>query len=215
VVWEGEAARPISIPIFQSDRRTGPGAARAASGHSCYGPRRPFAARRARHAVGASGRRFLTLSTTLGCSQPARRLRAEGIHGGVCDYSRKATVMSNSLSPRELTVEAEPSPDDIRYLEDSIYAFNVRATGIADGELFGIFLRDDARVVVGGAFGWTWARSCKVRILFVPIHLRNQGHGTKLMRAVEAEAKAHGCRQILLETYDFQAPQFYPRSVSK
>jgi hypothetical protein len=49
--------------------------------------------------------------------------------------------MSNSLSPRELTVEAEPSPDDIRYLEDSIYAFNVRATGIADGKLFGIFLR--------------------------------------------------------------------------
>jgi hypothetical protein len=91
--------------------------------------------------------------------------------------------MSNSLSPRELTVEAEPSPDDIRYLEDSIYAFNVRATGIADGELFGIFLRDDARVVVGGAFGWTWARSCKVRILFVPIHLRNQGHGTNTGRA--------------------------------
>jgi Acetyltransferase (GNAT) domain len=68
------------------------------------------------------------------------------------------------------------------------------------GKLFGIFLRDDARVAVGGAF---------VRTLFVPIHLRNQGHGTKLMQAVEAEAKACGCRQILLETYDFQAPQFY------
>jgi GNAT superfamily N-acetyltransferase len=130
-----------------------------------------------------------------------------GVHRGSC--SRKATVMSNSLSLRELTVEAEPSPDDIQHLEDSIYAFNVRATGISGGKLFGIFLRDDARVAVGGAFGWTWAGTCSVRILFVPIHLRNQGHGTKLMRAVEAEAKARGCRQILLETYDFQAPKFY------
>jgi GNAT superfamily N-acetyltransferase len=136
-------------------------------------------------------------------------MRRREFIAGLCDCSRKATAMSSSLSLRELTAEAEPSPDDIRHLEDSIYAFNVRATGISGGKLFGIFLRDDARVAVGGAFAWTWAGTCSVRILFVPIHLRNQGHGTKLMQAVEAEARACGCRQILLETYDFQAPQFY------
>jgi GNAT superfamily N-acetyltransferase len=117
--------------------------------------------------------------------------------------------MANAPTQRELTVEAEPKPDDIRQLEDSIYAFNVNATGISDGKLFGLFLRDDARVAVGGAFGWTWAGTCSVRILFVPTHLRNQGHGTRLMHAVEAEAKARGCRRIVLETFDFQAPQFY------
>jgi GNAT superfamily N-acetyltransferase len=109
----------------------------------------------------------------------------------------------------ELTIEAEPTPDDIRSLEDSIYAFNVHATGISGGKLFGIFLRDDARVAVGGAFGWTWAGTCSVRVLFVPVHLRKKGHGTRVMRAVEAEALARGCRQILLETFNFQAPRFY------
>jgi hypothetical protein len=35
-------------------------------------------------------------------------------------------VMGNSLS-ENLVVEVEPSPEDIRRLEDSIYAFNVQA----------------------------------------------------------------------------------------
>jgi GNAT superfamily N-acetyltransferase len=72
--------------------------------------------------------------------------------------------------------------------EDGIYAFNVQATGISDGKLFGLFLRDADGVEIGGAHGWTWAKTCYVRILCVPAHMRNQGHGTRLMRAVEAEA---------------------------
>jgi GNAT superfamily N-acetyltransferase len=115
---------------------------------------------------------------------------------------RWTKVMSNPLN-ESLVVEAEPSPDDVRRLEDRIYDFNVQATGISDGKLFGLFLRDAGGVAIGGAHGWTWAKICYVRILFVPAHLRNQGHGTGLMRAVEAEARDRGCERIMLETFDF------------
>ena len=106
-------------------------------------------------------------------------------------------------------IETEPSPEDIRRLEEQIHAFNVQATGISDGKLLALFLREADGATVGGVFGWTWGDSCYVRYLFIPEPLRGEGHGTRLMQAVEAEAKARGCNQIVLETHDFQAPRFY------
>jgi|SRR5271166_2087096 len=118
--------------------------------------------------------------------------------------------MGNSLSTN-LVIETEPKPEDIRLLEDRIYEFNVQATGIADGKLIAAFLRDDKGTTIGGIYGWTWGAACYVRYLYVPAHLRNQGHGSDLMRTVEATARERGCVQIVLETHDFQAPEFYRR----
>jgi ribosomal protein S18 acetylase RimI-like enzyme len=110
-----------------------------------------------------------------------------------------------------VTVETEPRPEDVRLLEERIYEHNVQATGISDGRLFAVFLRDDMDSVVGGIYGWTWGATCYIRYLYIPEHMRRQGHGSRLMRQVEAEASERGCRQIVLETHDFQAPDFYRR----
>ena len=111
----------------------------------------------------------------------------------------------------DIAIEHEPRPEDVRVLEDLLYDFNAAATGIRDGKYLALFLRDGAGRVIGGLFGWTWGATCYVRYLFVPSELRRQGHGSQLMRRVEDEAKVRGCRQIALETHDFQAPEFYRR----
>src|SRR5262245_36628803 len=117
----------------------------------------------------------------------------------------------NDTTDKPLVLETEPDPADIRRLEDLIYNFNVEATGIADGKLLASFVRDGNGTVAGGVYGWTWGETCCIRYLLVPAAMRNQGYGTRLMRAVEAEARARGCAQIVLETHDFQAPAFYRR----
>jgi GNAT superfamily N-acetyltransferase len=111
--------------------------------------------------------------------------------------------------PSDLELEIEPKPEDIQLLEERLYEFNVQTTGIADGKLLASFLRDAEGRVLGGVYGWTWGATCYVRYLFVPAQLRKRGHGSRLMAIVETEASARGCRQIVLETHDFQAPQFY------
>jgi ribosomal protein S18 acetylase RimI-like enzyme len=114
-------------------------------------------------------------------------------------------------SDAELTVETDPPPEDVRFLRDRLNEFNTEATGIADANFLGLFKRAPDGSPLAGAFGWTWGGTCYVRYLFVSENLRRQGQGTLLMRAVESEAKARGCQQIVLETHSFQAPRFYQK----
>jgi ribosomal protein S18 acetylase RimI-like enzyme len=118
--------------------------------------------------------------------------------------------MSNTVRPN-IVMETDPKPEDVRLLEDGLNEFNVQATGVSDGKFLALFLKDNDGATVGGMYGWTWGATCYVRYLYVPAHLRNQGHGSGLMRAVEVEARARGCGQIVLETHEFQAPDFYRR----
>jgi GNAT superfamily N-acetyltransferase len=109
----------------------------------------------------------------------------------------------------KLPLENQPNSSDIQFLEERIHDFNVQATGISDGALFGVFLRGTDGAVIGGADGWTWGGTCYIRHLFVPAPIRKQGHGARLMARIEEEAKVRQCEQIVLETHDFQAPGFY------
>jgi len=52
-----------------------------------------------------------------------------------------------------------PDLDDLRRLEETIYEFNVQATGISDGRPFASFLRDAEKAVIGGISGWTWGKT--------------------------------------------------------
>jgi GNAT superfamily N-acetyltransferase len=108
-----------------------------------------------------------------------------------------------------LVIESDPDPAHARFLDDQLYAFNVQTTGITDDELLAVSLRELDGKVVGGAYGWTWGGTCYIRHLFIPASMRGRGLGARIMRAVEEEAVARRCGQIVLETHDFQAPGFY------
>jgi GNAT superfamily N-acetyltransferase len=105
---------------------------------------------------------------------------------------------------------AEPTPDDVQYLEDRIYEFNSGATGIGDGELLAFFVRASDRIVAG-ICGNTWGGTCELRQFWVEESLRNRGLGTRLFQAAEQEAGKRGCTQIVLMTFSFQALEFYER----
>lgn len=109
----------------------------------------------------------------------------------------------------QLEFEEDPTPDQVRFLEDRLYEFNVDATGIADGRLLAIFVRADDGHILAGLCGHTWGRCCEIRQLWVHESRRGRGIGTTLLAAAEDEARRRGCDQILLTTHSFQAPALY------
>lgn len=109
-----------------------------------------------------------------------------------------------------LIIEDAPSDADVAAIEERIAAFNIATAGYNDYRPLAIFVRDDAGAIVAGLTGYTWGGVLKVEYLWVHEALRRQGYGTRLMRAAEEEAHARGCRQAVLDTHSFQAPDFYP-----
>lgn len=111
----------------------------------------------------------------------------------------------------DLLIEAHPDPRDLDFLEDQINAYNIAVTGIVDWYPLAIFERDEAGQIVAGINGGIWGGYLEIKNLWVCEARRGQGLGRQLLLAAEQEARARGCGQVLLDTHDFQAPEFYKK----
>lgn len=96
-------------------------------------------------------------------------------------------------------------------LEAEINAFNVAATGYADGAVLNIAARGDGGQLCGGLSGWTWGGCGFIEFLWVRGDHRGSGLGARLLAAAEQEARRRGCGQVAVSTHSFQAPGFYAR----
>ena len=102
-----------------------------------------------------------------------------------------------------------PSTADEARLRNALYEFNCKATGYRDGRMLSCFLKDDDGRLTAGISGYTWGGYAHVDYLWVEENLRGTGLGSRLLEAAEREARARGCKTIVLDTHSFQAPEFY------
>ena len=109
----------------------------------------------------------------------------------------------------QFAINDHPAVQEIAFLEEQIIAFNCAATGFYDGKMLSIFVRNEKNEIIAGISGFTWGGYCKVEWLWVHADWRQQDYGKQMLLAVEAEAQARGCSQIVLDAHSFQAPGFY------
>jgi GNAT superfamily N-acetyltransferase len=89
--------------------------------------------------------------------------------------------------------------------------YNTSQAGPGNGRPLVIAMRDESDQVVGGLWGYTGYEWLFTQLLVVPASSRGTGIGTKLMAMAEAEAAARGCTGAWLDTFEFQAKDFYER----
>ena len=130
-------------------------------------------------------------------------------HSGRSEESRSVETTETADPEIRLSFEANPQPADIDALSNALSAFNVETVGIDDYQPLAFFLRDTSGAVVGGITGatvWGWF---EIGVLWVREDVRGRGFGGQLLAAAEAEATRRGCRHAVLDTFAFQAPDFY------
>ena len=119
-------------------------------------------------------------------------------------------------------LELDPDPQREEELSDHLVAHNQGASAAIRRRFEPENLRarpvaayalDDAGGLVGGCVGgtvdvWHWLT---VDTMWVRPSHRSRGLGRRLLEAVEEQARERGCRWARLNTWEFQAPDFYAR----
>ncbi len=108
----------------------------------------------------------------------------------------------------KVVVDYAPAEADNAIVSEGIIAFNEKILGERD-KAFSIFLKNDLGKVFGGIQAFLGTESVYIDVLWVEGNIQKQGYGTKLLDAAEGEAIKNGCLFSLVDTWDFQAEEFY------
>jgi GNAT superfamily N-acetyltransferase len=111
----------------------------------------------------------------------------------------------------EIALESEPKPGDMNAIMKGLLSFNGSYTGGASPHPLVVTVRNGDKAVIGGLVGATYLGWLQVHALWLPEELRSHGYGTSLLATAEEEAVRRGCANACLETYSFQALQFYEK----
>ena len=102
-----------------------------------------------------------------------------------------------------------PSKDKIEYISNSLFEFNCYKVGLNDlSEIF-IQLSNDNDQVCGGIVGWSRWDWAHIENLWIMEEYRGNGFGKDLLKMFESIAINRKCKFIDLDTFNFQAPNFY------
>ena len=111
----------------------------------------------------------------------------------------------------KIQYETNPKSEDVQILCDGV-AENAKINkGHKPVSFFAFFIRDGNERIVGGCNGAILHDWSYVYQLWVSESLRGQGYGTQLMLSAEKLAADHKSRFIAVNTYAFEAPDFYKK----
>lgn len=99
--------------------------------------------------------------------------------------------------------------NDISEIYENLHAYNAAHCEKAEKQALGVFLEDSAGKKLAGLTGETCGNWLCIKYLWVDEALRGQKIGSGILKAAEDEAAARGCRYAFVDTFHFQAPEFY------
>ena len=103
------------------------------------------------------------------------------------------------------------SPEERLTVYQKLLAYNLAHLEHKAPQDLGIFLEDARKNMIGALLGVTHGNWLKVDYLWVETAFRGKKLGSQLLKRAETTAVLRGCKQVFLDTFDFQAPHFYEK----
>ena len=108
--------------------------------------------------------------------------------------------------------------DEADYIDDKLVEYNLSKMPVegVSNRVFRWFgkkmTNEDGAIIAGCLAGWSVWGTAEVSILWVDEAYRKQGLGSRMLCEVEREVKENGCTIIQLDTFDWQAREFYEKN---
>jgi GNAT superfamily N-acetyltransferase len=110
-----------------------------------------------------------------------------------------------------IELSQNPTPEDREAILAPLRAYNVAQAGDGQSQPLALLVRNDQGEILGGLYGRFFYQWLFIELLSVPAQARGEGMGSKLMGMAEDLAREKECLGIWLDTFDFQAPEFYKK----
>jgi GNAT superfamily N-acetyltransferase len=92
-----------------------------------------------------------------------------------------------------------------------ISEYNTQEAGDDNGKNLCFALKGPDEEILGGVIGathWDWFY---INLMWIKAEHRRQGYGRRLLQLAEDEARQRGAKHAYLDTFSFQAPDFYKK----
>ena len=110
-------------------------------------------------------------------------------------------------------IERCANDEESEFIDESLYQFNLATVPVReDAQTYAVHRKavDAEGKIIGGCLGlgiaWDFGY---IDVLWVDEAYRGQGIGSALLAEVESVLKREGCNLVYLDTFDWQAKDFY------
>lgn len=90
-----------------------------------------------------------------------------------------------------------------------IHDYNTRLIGPSNEKNLCFVLKGPEQEIIGGVIGATYWGWFYINLMWVEDAFRGRGYGQHLLKCAEDEARERGAKYAYLDTFSFQAPEFY------
>lgn len=109
----------------------------------------------------------------------------------------------------KIEITDQIAKEDEKTIFEGLLHYNLARLENTDPRELGVYLRNEDGGILAGLTGETYGNWLTIHFLWVREDLRDQKIGSRLLIKAEETAKSRGCRYVFLDTFGFQAPDFY------